>query len=528
MAQPMQQEDAPAINPAALAIAVEHPALSTEPSVLCAAARSCKAWREAVQQCRACNTAVEVCLEAPLSQLCSFARWLPKHAALVKSLSISTPDALDNICGLDSELHREAAQQLVQQALQLATALPAAAAAAAAAAVAAPPSPASAAEQDAAAVSQQLQQQQQHVRLPAISSVILDGTAGMLAALPAHSLTHLHLHLLEPPFKSAVVSAALMRLTNLQELCVDDFDVIQCGCLAGLSQLTQLTLLELNNTCVQDAVLQQLVAQPLPLQVLRIPFANWTQLLDLSHFTQLQEFSNGQSCRNGALNTAFPPQLQSLEAAPLNFAEDIQALLQLQQLRSLDFEDNVGQPRLLLRLAQLPALQQLCLRYTDFDAAAGAAAAWRQLPQLQNLAISRVGDYPADLANLLSRQQWQAICSGLAGCTSLTHLHLEVAVRHEAAQQQGVAQMQNAVEHVELCGRLTGLTNLKGLDLRWSCLVPGDALALTALTGLTRLGVRDVGAGVGDLAATAIASSCQQLRHLDLTNCELGGIPVWQ
>ena len=48
------------------------------------------------------------------------------------------------------------------------------------------------------------------------------------------------------------------------------------------------------------------------------------------------------------------------------------------------------------RLAQLPALQQLSLRYNDFDAAAGAAAAWRQLPQLQELAISRIAYYPAD------------------------------------------------------------------------------------------------------------------------------------
>jgi hypothetical protein len=51
--------------------------------------------------------------------------------------------------------------------------------------------------------------------------------------------------------------------------------------------------------------------------------------------------------------------------------------------------------------------------------------------------------------------------------------------------------------------------------------VPGDALALTALTGLTRLELQHLGAGVGDLAATAIACSCKQLRHLDLRKCNL-------
>uniref|UniRef100_A0A383W2P3 Uncharacterized protein n=1 Tax=Tetradesmus obliquus TaxID=3088 RepID=A0A383W2P3_TETOB len=42
----------------ALSIAIDHPALSTDPQVLCAAAQACKDWREAVQLCGVCNTAV--------------------------------------------------------------------------------------------------------------------------------------------------------------------------------------------------------------------------------------------------------------------------------------------------------------------------------------------------------------------------------------------------------------------------------------------------------------------------------------
>jgi hypothetical protein len=68
-----------------LPIALQHPTLSSSPQVLCAAARSCKAWKEAVQQCSVRNTAVVLDVTKPLQQLHSFCRWLPKHAALVRA-----------------------------------------------------------------------------------------------------------------------------------------------------------------------------------------------------------------------------------------------------------------------------------------------------------------------------------------------------------------------------------------------------------------------------------------------------------
>jgi Leucine-rich repeat (LRR) protein len=51
--------------------------------------------------------------------------------------------------------------------------------------------------------------------------------------------------------------------------------------------------------------------------------------------------------------------------------------------------------------------------------------------------------------------------------------------------------------------------------------VAGDALALTALTGLTRLVLAGAYEGVGDAVATPLASSLRQLQHLDLQACEL-------
>jgi hypothetical protein len=70
--------------------------------------------------------------------------------------------------------------------------------------------------------------------------------------------------------------------------------------------------------------------------------------------------------------------------------------------------------------------------------------------------------------------------------------------------------------------KLAGLQELKHLHFEDdSTLAPGDARALTALTGLTSLVLARVGPGVGDEAAAAIAGSCKQLHHLDLCDCDL-------
>jgi hypothetical protein len=68
----------------ALSVALAHPAISADPSLLCAVAHACKAWRHAVQQCSTCNTVIVINSDATLPWLCSFARWLPQHARLVK------------------------------------------------------------------------------------------------------------------------------------------------------------------------------------------------------------------------------------------------------------------------------------------------------------------------------------------------------------------------------------------------------------------------------------------------------------
>ncbi|KAF6251461.1 hypothetical protein COO60DRAFT_1644947 [Scenedesmus sp. NREL 46B-D3] len=268
----------------------------------------------------------------------------------------------------------------------------------------------------------------------------MEGCTGMLAALPAHSLTHLDLDLsgMYRLGDGSAVPAALARLTNLQRLRIT-FRAVPLhrrgsptySCLAGVAQLTRLTWLEVGNNWYGSEQLQQLLVQPLPLRLQR-----------------------------------------------LKFAADV---------------DEPGQ--LLLRLAQLPALQHLSLVFARWRRAAAAAAAWPQLPQLCELAVSTSGE-------AAGRQEWEAVLNGAAACSRLTKLSLGPALFGYEARQARIAP----------CAKLAGLTHLKDLAFQFCCWrpVPGDTLALTALTGLTRLVLCNAGAG--------------WLRHLHLTGSSLFGM----
>jgi hypothetical protein len=53
------------------------------------------------------------------------------------------------------------------------------------------------------------------------------------------------------------------------------------------------------------------------------------------------------------------------------------------------------------------------------------------------------------------------------------------------------------------------------------CEMPGEALALTALTGFIRLALPYADRAVGTEAAIALACSLQQLEHLNLVGCSI-------
>jgi hypothetical protein len=184
--------------------------------------------------------------------------------------------------------------------------------------------------------------------------------------------------------------------------------------------------------------------------------------------------------------------------------------LQLKQLQHLTLRNGFTQPQQLLQLAQLPTLQHLHLWYgDDATVAAATASAWPLLPQLCELEI---GEFCS------SEHERAAILAGLSAATSLTKLKLDVSV--------GYFWPLPAVS-VAVCASLTRLARLKDLSIvkfntkKVSCLAPGDAKTLTALSSLTRLVICGAAHGVGPIAATALANNLTQLQLLALVDCDL-------
>jgi hypothetical protein len=254
-------------NLLALSIAMEHPNLST-PKVLCTMASTCRAWQHAVQHYVACHIAIAFDSKGTLQRLQSFSLWLPKYAALVRSISVVGARGKGRI-------------QLLQQTIQQAAGLQ----------YGDEPPPA---EGGAAAIClRQQQQQQPRLRLASFSSDSLCD-ASMVAALPAHSLTHLDLDVgPEDTFDAPALFAALAQLSSLQQLWLTNkrgFSSSTPGsCLAGVAQLSRLTCLGLDGCWPEvQQPLQQLLVQLPQLQQLHVhlwsysdrgPFGNLQPLL---------------------------------------------------------------------------------------------------------------------------------------------------------------------------------------------------------------------------------------------------------
>jgi hypothetical protein len=482
-----------------------------------------------VHQCQACNTAVALCLDAPLPQLCSFARWLPKHAQLLRSIAVTLPRLLPVTVGaLPWEEHLEAAQQLLHTAVQL-SAVPktkaavAAVTAAGSVAIAGGCSAAATAADAVGGQTQQEQEQQQQTQRSGcfdVASITFAGDAAILAAMPPHSLTHLDLsagltHSVDGP----ALSAALARLSNLQQLRLASAtkykNYIPGSCLAGVQQLNRLTSLVVDG-CWSDIQqpLQQLLERPLQLQELQVLVTTADPSLALPDVAQLMQLS--RLCSNLRLpdGAVLPTQLQELDLREVT-SSGVTAISQLRQLTRLYLEVRFRfYPLLPLLVRQLPALQQLSLQYLYGASAADTAAAWAQLPQLCELHL----DFSETHATP-TRRQWDAITAGLPACTQLTKLWLDALVM-DRVQVDGEYEVE--AFRVAVCGCLAGLTRLQDftLGLR-SRVVPGDALELTALTGLTKLVLRCAEDGVDQEAAVGIARSLKQLRHLDLSRCDM-------
>jgi hypothetical protein len=207
--------------------------------------------------------------------------------------------------------------------------------------------------------------------------------------------------------------------------------------------------------------------------------------------------------------------------------------LELKQLQHLSVRVDFEQPQLLLQLAQLPALTHLALQYDEGCAgqpAAATASAWPLLPQLREL---KIGHHTPP-----SPAQWAAILAGAAAAAGLAKLSLDARIMSDKRQAEYLQLSLDDdsfiifddtwVSQVAACAGLAKLTCLQDLtvsgnDAYYTCnhLVRGDALALTALTCLTRLVLDGAQHGVGTAVASALARSLQQLQSLDLGFCKL-------
>jgi hypothetical protein len=409
---------------------------------------------------------------------------------------------VDRIRG--SGRYRVAVEQLLLPALQLSTSPPAAAVAGTASAATATPAAAAASGQGVIA---SFYQQQGRLQLTSFTSNLWAGD--MLRALPADSLAALRLSPIDSKGADGrQLSALIARLSSLKQLTMEGpgTDSMPGSCFEGIAQLTGLTSLELGRDWERvNKPLQQLLSQSLPLR--RLCLGLESAALDMTALASLTELILDDTCDSLRPGSKLPAQLQRV---CLLRCKDTSPLLGLQQLQHVSLGVGFEDPEQLRCLARLPALRHLSLEYWDVVHAAATAPAWQHLSHLSELTMEYENDDP-------SVQQMAAILAGVAAATSLTKLSLD-ARAYDADDEAEVTD-------VAACASLAGLTRLRDLTISapWY-LVPGDALALTAMTSLTRLDLAYTGSGVDDVAASDLACSLTQLRSLDLRGCALGGL----
>jgi hypothetical protein len=121
----------------------------------------------------------------------------------------------------------------------------------------------------------------------------------------------------------------------------------------------------------------------------------------------------------------------------------------------------------------------------------------------------------------LTVDEVKQLAANIAAATGLTRLVMYADMKR-AGQRLHVGvevvpeEAAEVARSASVCGGLARLTNLQDLEVWGPRLAPGDAMALTALTGLTRLSLRGIGHGLGNAAAVALARSLTQLSCLDI------------
>jgi hypothetical protein len=196
----------------------------------------------------------------------------------------------------------------------------------------------------------------------------------------------------------------------------------------------------------------------------------------------------------------------------------VHQVLPLQHLQHLQLSPmsmpHGWQPRHLLKLVQL---KTLALHHFEVTDALLVAATWRLLPQLSEIRmVFRLGKQLQPCSDI--QYSMRTLLAAAGAATQLTSLHVQLMDCNEVGH----------LKPLQACEGLAQLANLKELTLSGLCMARGDALALTALTGLTRLQLEFITVEFdrkyhvhpeGKAAATALARSLTQLCGLVLEGC---------
>lgn len=423
----------------ALAVALQHPAVADCVPNVCTLLQGSKAWRAVAQQ----STAGLAWLDfsgysiRQLGKFSSFTNWLAKYPGLIGALNIKF-DLSDNLGAASTAALLQAIQQLAEFGLQTA---------AAASGSCAP------------------------LRMSSYSSSI-PPTAGLLAALPAATLTSLQLD----RAGSDNWYPALSKLTNLRSISLVMMNLETAmvdRCLQQLGTLKKLTTL----TLVSAGGDMQML--PVQLESLCLYYIDQgpSTLLDLQHLVKLQQLTVfGQA--DLAEGSSLPQYLQSMQldaAMPLG---GLVGLHNLHQVTTLHIRTRRIKGEHLKKLENSAQLRELSLELLSREILVDVAAAWHCVP-LCELEIS---------VDSLTAVELQQVVQHISAATQLTRLYISVLSIMDVLEP-------HSISICEYCRSLSKLESLHlSTDTR-SNFAKQDAEHLSALVKLTELRLSYGGAG---------------------------------
>lgn len=347
------------------------------------------------------------------------------------------------------------------------------------------------------------------LRLQSYSSFI-PATAGLLAALPAATLTYLDLHVDRSPwFGNMGMLTSLRRLRLMMDHAPSD---TVNNCLREVGRLRGLTQLQLADVPDDGCDMQLL---PANLQLLDLTYEGYEEvtsmsqaLVNLQHLTSLQHLTI--AAERLADGSSLPENLQSVGVCGQWAANGLLGISSLHQVTSIQLIGSFLCRENLEVLQHLPKLSSLSLNLQHHDDPLHVAPAWHSLPL----------DYLEMEPATMTAAEVQQLIQHVATATMLTGLLLSIG-EVEAPQPP----------QLRVCEQLTALQHLRELNLSIGSphdFTLQDAQHLSALVTLTSLflGSRDSGPDLDAATLCLLALSLTRLRHLGINACGRRGVGV--